>query len=83
MYHLDSMGRDEGRQLGPYPGAGLSLTGFAGGLDMEGTAPDELPPARGKRDLWDRGARNRRGTWIERVMALMSFSGETSAAERR
>jgi hypothetical protein len=36
------LGRDEGKHTGPAPGEGADLGGT---MDVEGTAPDELPAA--------------------------------------
>jgi hypothetical protein len=46
MADVGKLGSDEGKVTGPPPGQGASSVGgmVAGGGDMEGTAPDELPP---------------------------------------
>jgi hypothetical protein len=41
MRPIGKLGRDEGRCPGPEPGDGADLGHMP---DMEGTAPDELPP---------------------------------------
>jgi hypothetical protein len=45
---IGKLGSDEGRHTGPPDGDGSSSVGgmVAGDLDMEGTAPDEVPPKR-------------------------------------
>lgn len=43
---VGKLGRDEGKEQGPPPGDGADL---GGGTDMEGTAPDELPPRPGEK----------------------------------
>jgi hypothetical protein len=41
---IGKLGPDEGKRCGAPPGEGQDLGGTAAGTDIEGTAPDELPP---------------------------------------
>ena len=46
MLGFGKLGSDEGKVTGPAPGDGSSSLG--GSHDVEGTAPDELPPRPGE-----------------------------------